>query len=81
MGKEAIKERIKFYTELLKLLWILLIALGGGLSSLFLKGINSGKEILIILTGIILFVLVIVGVLKMIRDINKLLRTLEDLDD
>ncbi len=78
MDKEVIKERVKFYTELLKLLWVLLIALGGGLSGLFLRGVNEGKDILITMVGVILFIMAVIGVVKIIKDIHRLLKKLED---
>ncbi len=67
MDKEGVKERIRFYTELLKLLWVLLIALGGGLSSLFLKGIGEPKSLSISFVGLTLFVIVLLGIM-----LNKL---------
>ncbi len=36
MPKEAITERLKFLTELLRLVWISLLAIGGGTVGLFL---------------------------------------------
>ncbi|NPA41670.1 MAG: hypothetical protein GXO18_05280 [Aquificae bacterium] len=81
MDKEAVKERIKFYTELLKLLWVLLIALGGGLSSLFLRGVEGFKELLLILVGFILFVLVLLGIVIVVKSIQKLLKSMEEIND
>ncbi len=35
MEKEAVRERIRFLTEYIKVLWVLIMATSGGLISLF----------------------------------------------
>jgi len=48
--EELIKERIKFLTEYLKVLWVFLIAVGGGTASLFLN-LDSGVKVLLFFGG------------------------------
>ena len=49
-GERLLKERIKFLTEYLKVLWIFLIAVGGGTASLFLN-LDSGVKVLLFFGG------------------------------
>ncbi len=50
--REAIKERVRFYTELIKILWLLVLGVGGGTAGLFLKGIDSLKAFILFGAGI-----------------------------
>ncbi len=49
MNNEAVKEKVKFLTELLKLLWITILAVGGGTLSILMNLDNAIKVFLLIL--------------------------------
>ena len=80
MDREGLKERIRFYTEYLKILWLIVIALAGGLSSLFsdLSNFVYIERVVLFSLGIYLLVIVGIGILKLNLDIHKLLNKLEE---
>lgn len=74
----ALTERIRFNTELLKLLSLLLVATATGVISLILGGIESSLQFIVTLIG--LWVLVGFGIL-IIFVYRKVVRLLDDLDN
>ncbi|WP_461829179.1 hypothetical protein [Aquifex sp.] len=78
--REAIKERVRFYTELIKILWLLVLAVGGGTAGLFLKGLNSPKSFILFSAGIFIVFLSLLLILKLVKDANSLLKRLEEED-
>jgi len=78
--EEHIKERIKFLTELLKLLWITIMAIGGGAISLLLNLDNKIKVFLLFL-GIFAEVILISLTLKVLIKIAELFELLSKLND
>ncbi len=76
--REAIKERVRFYTELIKILWLLVLGVGGRTAGLFLKGINSLKAFILFGAGIFIVLLSLLLILKLVRDTNSLLKKLEE---
>ena len=76
--REAIKERVRFYTELIKILWLLVLGVGGGTAGLFLKGIDSLKAFILFGAGIFIVLLSLLLILKLVRDTNSLLKKLEE---
>ncbi len=60
--EEYIKERIKFLTEYLKILWVVLLAVSGGSAGLFMKLDNSIKA----------FPTIVILTLKILRLLEKL---------
>jgi len=64
--EELIKERIKFLTEYLKILWIVLIAVSGGSASLFVN-LDSSLKAILLLIGVIVIVITssIIGALTL----------------
>jgi hypothetical protein len=54
--EDQIKERIRYQVELIKLVIVFLVATGGGVLSLLLGGMNTGREVIFTAVGIILLV-------------------------
>jgi len=79
MTEKSLEERIKFLTELLKLLWFTVIALGGGIVGLLLK-IDSVLKVMLIVIGTLLEVMLFIAIFKVIADINELFRKLDKLN-
>ncbi|EDP76488.1 hypothetical protein HG1285_02738 [Hydrogenivirga sp. 128-5-R1-1] len=52
---EIIKEKIRFLTEYLKILWVVLIAASGGSASLFMT-LNSALKAFLLLVGVVAIV-------------------------
>ncbi|WP_164930901.1 hypothetical protein [Aquifex aeolicus] len=78
--EEYVKEKIKFLTELLKLFWITIIAIGGGTISLLLNLDNKIKVFLLFVgafTEIILISLTLRLLIK-IEDYIELLSKLNN---
>jgi hypothetical protein len=48
------KEQIRFNTEMIKLLAVLLFGTGGGSITLIVDGVNSGKKVIFTAVGIIM---------------------------
>ena len=80
MTEKSLEERIKFLTELLKLLWFTFIALGGGIVGLLLKLDNPIKVILLVL-GIFAEIILATLVIHFFLEVNKLLRKLDKLNN
>ena len=76
MTEKSIEERIKFLTELLKLLRFTFIALGGGIVGLLLK-LDNFLKVLLVLIGILLEIFLLIAIFKVITDINELLNLLD----
>lgn len=49
---DRIKEQIKFNTEILKLVVVLMIATGGGALSLILEGFDKARDVILAAGGI-----------------------------
>ncbi|GAB6064938.1 hypothetical protein JCM9492_00300 [Aquifex pyrophilus] len=75
--EEYIKEKIKFLTEYLKILWIVLIAVSGGTASLFIK-LDSPIKAILLLIGIVLIVMTSSIILLLTIEIFRLLEILKD---
>lgn len=54
MTSDRVKEQIKFNTEVLKLIVVLMIATGGGAVSLILHGFTHAREVLLSVAGMII---------------------------
>ena len=83
MGKETIKEQIKYYTELMKIAWIVLIAVSGGVASIILSDkpkARSEEELILLFLGVVYMVLAFLSILKLNRDIHILLKKLSELE-
>ena len=76
MTEKSLEERIKFLTELLKLLWFTVIALGGGIVGLLLK-LDNFLKVLFVLVGILLEVSLLIAIFKVTTDIKRLLQVLD----
>ena len=76
MKEEAIKERIRFYTELLKAMILLDITTAGGVAGLLFK-VNEGPAMFLILLGSVLEVFFLSGTLALYLTVEELLRRLE----
>lgn len=72
MNDDQIKERIKYYTEWIRLLWITLIGLSGGISSLVLT-LDSSVRIILLVFALVLAIGVVVMVFRLHRAILLLL--------
>ena len=76
MDREAVKERIKVYVEVLKLLWILAIALGGGEVGL-LVNLDSGIKVILFVVGFFILILTIMGIVYILLAVRNELERLE----
>ena len=76
MTKEAITERLKFLTELLRLVWISLLAIGGGTVGLFLGPYDFWRYFFAGV-GVAASIGVGVMVVQLYRKIERLLTQLE----
>jgi hypothetical protein len=71
---ERTKERIKFYTEVLKIISAIFLVTAGGVATLIIKGWSTAREVLLTAAGI-LFILIL-GILwiEVYRYIKNLIR-------
>ncbi len=76
--REAIKEEIKYRTEIIKLLTILLLSVGGGTFSWGLKHYNKLFDILLIAIGVITFFLLGFAVIIEHFRVIRLIRLLKE---
>ena len=76
MTDDQIKERIKYYTEWLRLLWITLIGLSGGISSLVLT-LDSSVRVVLLAFALALEIGVVVMVFRLHRAILRLIGQLQ----
>ena len=78
---EVIKERIRFLTEYLKILWVVLITASGGSASLFMN-LDSSVKALLLLIGVVVAVITssMIGVLtlEILELFEKLKQEVED---
>ncbi len=79
---KGVEERIKYYTEYLKILWLIAITLSGGLASLFsdFGNFQRTERMILFVLGVYLLIVVVIGIIKLNLDIHKLLRKLEEED-
>jgi len=75
-GEEYIKEKIKFLTEYLKILWVVLLTVSGGSAGLFMKP-DSPIKVLLFLTGVAIIVLTSTTIVMPTLEILKLLEKLK----
>jgi hypothetical protein len=68
------KERIKFNTEIIKLLFLLFMASGGGVISLLLQGVTMGKQVVIIAGGMIVAIATGIFAFVRFRNAEKLIK-------
>jgi hypothetical protein len=76
MADDQIKERIKYYTEWIRLLWITLIGLSGGISGLVLT-LDSPVRMILLAVAVTLIVGAVVMILLLHRAILRLLVQLQ----
>lgn len=76
MPDEQIKERVKYYTEWVRLLWIALIGLSGGISGLVLT-LSSFTRSLLLTIAIVLMIGAVGMILLCHRAILRLIRQLQ----
>jgi hypothetical protein len=76
MSDDQIKERVKYYTEWIRLLWITLIGLSGGISGLML-GADSPVRTILLVVALVLAVGVVVVVFLLHRAILRLIRRIQ----
>jgi len=75
--EEYIKERIKFLTEYLKILWVVLLAVSGGSAGLFMKLDNSIKALLFLI-GVAIIILTSSTIVILTLEILRLLEKLKE---
>jgi hypothetical protein len=68
------KERIRFNTELIKLLMVLLLATGGGAVSLILQGMTHGKHVILTAAGMIIAITTGIMAYRVYRYTRKLIK-------
>ena len=57
MNVDRVKEQIKFNTEIIKLIVVLMIATGGGAFSLILTGLTHARDVILAAGGMIMAVI------------------------
>jgi len=80
VNKKALEERIKFLTELLKLLWITFLAMGGGTISLILN-MDSAVKVFLAVFGLFTEVILGLTILVLIFQIRSLINRLESINN
>lgn len=70
------KEQLKYETELLRLYWVTVVAIGGGNASLILGGVTGLRAGLLVL-GLLFIVVLIFACVSQDRTIRRLLHELE----
>ncbi len=75
--EEFIKERIRFLTEYLKTLWLVLIAVGGGTTGLFLS-LEGELKVFLFLGGSLLTLFTMVGIVGITVEIFRLFTKLKE---
>ncbi len=68
------KEKIRFNTEIIKLLALLVIATGGGTVSLLISGLQNATYGLIAVTGMLIFIICGILAIFVYRQTEKLLK-------
>jgi hypothetical protein len=68
------KERIRFNTEMIKLLMLLFLASGGGVISLLLQGVSIGREGIILAGGMMFSLTSGISTWIVYRNTSKLIR-------
>jgi hypothetical protein len=76
MTDDQIKERVKYYTEWIRLLWITLIGLAGGISGLVLA-LDSPVRVILLVVAATLVVGSVVMILLVHRAILRLIGQLQ----
>lgn len=76
MAEDQIKERIRYYTEWIRLLWITLIGLSGGISGLVLT-LDSPVRAVLLTFAVVLGIAVIVMVFLLHLAISQLIGQLK----
>ena len=71
------KEKIKYYTEMVKIFWTILIVLVGGLATLFIH-LDSLQKYLLFSFGIFLSCIIVTSIYKFNQQIHILLNNLEN---
>lgn len=76
MDREAVKERVKVYVEVLKLLWVLAVALGGGEVGL-LVNLDTGIKVVLFVIGFFILIMTIMGIVYILLAVRDELKRLE----
>ena len=71
------RERIRFLTEYIKVLWVMIMATSGGLISLFFS-LDKPERVVIFSMGLLVLSGLIVAVVKLTLDVNELQEKLEE---
>ena len=74
--REALKEELKTYTELFKVFSAFVIAIGGGLATLFLN-LNSKEKVILFALGSVVEVFFVFVCVKLLVDIYSLIERLK----
>ena len=77
MDKEALREELKTYVELLKIITAFLIAIGGGTATLFID-LDSGTKAILFLLGLITESVFAIAFISVLMHINSLIRRLKE---
>ncbi|EDP75080.1 hypothetical protein [Hydrogenivirga sp. 128-5-R1-1] len=79
MDMEGIKERVGYYKELLRLFWLTVVTIGGGLAGIIASpsALDKGNILFLAVVGVVLIITFIVGISKLHRDITALIKKLE----
>lgn len=73
--EKYVTEAIKYYTEIFRLVWISILATGGGALSLLL-GDSTGMKLIFAIVGLLLVVLLLDGLRRLNKHIGAHLKKL-----
>ena len=76
MSIEEKKERIKFNTEMIKLIGIFIIGTATGTFSFLIKGITSSREFILCLIGMTVIIVFVFICLMTLKNTYRILKTL-----
>jgi len=77
MNEKFLTEKIKFNTEIVKILWAIIILLTGSLATIFINPVNIQK-IIIFITGFLIDCIFAILLIEANKDINRMIDKLED---
>lgn len=74
--KDQIKEQIKFNTEIIKLIVLLMVATGGGALSLIIGGLTHARDVILAAAGMIVAITCLIITYKRYRITQQLIDSL-----
>lgn len=77
MNEKFLTEKIRFYTEIIKVIWTVLIVLTGSLAAIFIN-MDNIQKIIIFIIGLIIEITFTILLIEANKDINYMINKLEE---